>query len=142
MKKVLIIAAMCLVIAAAPVFAHHPAADVVSDDVYAIIDEAVSQTPHVDMVFDDMSITAVEMTDEKITTYYFKSLGAKTNELVMLILNHASILEGEVEILIEYADESSETLTQTNEDPSESGNIWNEWGRPFYLTILQILPES
>lgn len=141
MKKILITAAIFLFLAVTPVFAHHPAADVVSEDVYEKIDAAVSQTPHVDMV----QTFADEMTGtEPMRTYYFKSLGTKTNRLVMFILDHAAILEGNVEISIVYEDEDededSKVLTQNDEDPSGSTNTWNVWGRPFFLNIFQTLP--
>lgn len=35
-----------------PAYAHHPAADIVDAELYAIIDELVS-APHADLVFDD-----------------------------------------------------------------------------------------
>jgi len=35
-------------------FAHHPAADNVDPEIYAMIDENVSDTPHADLTFDDM----------------------------------------------------------------------------------------
>ncbi|MFW2372216.1 MAG: hypothetical protein ACN4GM_03780, partial [Gammaproteobacteria bacterium] len=35
-------------------FAHHPAADMVDAEIYSMIDETVSDTPHADLTFDDM----------------------------------------------------------------------------------------
>ena len=39
---------------ASTAFAHHPAADIVDPEIYEMIDENVADTPHADMVFDDM----------------------------------------------------------------------------------------
>lgn len=35
-------------------FAHHPAADIVDEETYAMIDELVSDTPHATLDFSDM----------------------------------------------------------------------------------------
>ena len=54
MKKLLVAGLLTGAIAAFPVFAHHPAADIVDPEIYEMIDENVADTPHADMVFDDM----------------------------------------------------------------------------------------
>jgi len=54
MKKLTYTTAMLMAMAAPSVFAHHPAADNVDPEIYAMIDENVADTPHADMVFDDM----------------------------------------------------------------------------------------
>ena len=53
MKTTLITSAFLMAISSTA-FAHHPAADMVDPEIYAIIDENVSDTPHADMTFDDM----------------------------------------------------------------------------------------
>lgn len=40
--------------ASSTAFAHHPAADIVDPEIYAMIDENVADTPHADLTFDDM----------------------------------------------------------------------------------------
>ena len=54
MKKTLLTSALFMSLAATSAFAHHPAADRVDPEIYAMIDENVSDTPHADMTFDDM----------------------------------------------------------------------------------------
>ena len=54
MKKTLLTTAMFMSLASTAAFAHHPAADRVDPEIYAMIDENVSDTPHADMTFDDM----------------------------------------------------------------------------------------
>ncbi|MGD2118452.1 MAG: hypothetical protein PVG66_08845 [Chromatiales bacterium] len=52
MKKILLTAAIAMAFSTA--YAHHPAADIVDPEIYAMIDENVSDTPHADLTFEDM----------------------------------------------------------------------------------------
>jgi len=54
MKKILLTASFIMTLASTTAFAHHPAADMVDPEIYATIDENVSDTPHAVMTFDDM----------------------------------------------------------------------------------------
>lgn len=54
MKTSLITAAFVMTLTSASAFAHHPAADNVDPEIYAMIDENVADTPHADLTFDDM----------------------------------------------------------------------------------------
>ena len=54
MKKLIIPSVLALAFASSAAMAHHPAEDIVDPDIYAMIDENVSDTPHADMTFDDM----------------------------------------------------------------------------------------
>jgi hypothetical protein len=54
MKKITYTTAILMAMMTSSVFAHHPAADIVDPEIYAMIDENVADTPHADMVFDDM----------------------------------------------------------------------------------------
>jgi len=54
MKKALSLTAIATLFSTASAFAHHPAADIVDPDIYAMIDENVADTPHAELVFDDM----------------------------------------------------------------------------------------
>jgi len=49
--------------AASSALAHHPAADMVDPEIYEMIDENVADTPHADMVFDDMGSAMESVTD-------------------------------------------------------------------------------
>jgi hypothetical protein len=62
MKKLVLTTAILMAIGSTSVFAHHPAADIVDPDIYAMIDENVSETPHADMTFDDMNNGAATAT--------------------------------------------------------------------------------
>ena len=54
MKKSVLISTLICAVSSASAFAHHPAADIVDPEIYAMIDENVADTPHVDLTFDDM----------------------------------------------------------------------------------------
>ena len=54
MKSILQAAVLSSMLASFSAFAHHPAEDIVDEDVYLMIDENVADTPHADLVFDDM----------------------------------------------------------------------------------------
>ena len=53
MKKLLLTTAIAIAMSSTVAFAHHPAADIVDPDVYATIEENISDI-HLDMTFDDM----------------------------------------------------------------------------------------
>ena len=50
MKKILSIITICLAMAATPLWAHHAAEGMVDEEVYAMIDSMIADTPHGDMV--------------------------------------------------------------------------------------------
>ena len=54
MNKLISTAVIALAFGSTAAFAHHPAADIVDPEIYAMIDENVSDTPHADLVLDDM----------------------------------------------------------------------------------------
>lgn len=54
MKKLTSTAALFVTMAATSALAHHPAADIVDPEIYSMIDENVADTPHADLVLDDM----------------------------------------------------------------------------------------
>ena len=54
MKSIRQAAVLTSLLASSSAFAHHMAEDSVDEDVYLMIDENVADTPHADLVFDDM----------------------------------------------------------------------------------------
>lgn len=54
MKNVLQVAVLTSMLASFSAFAHHPAEGIVDEEIWAMIDENVADTPHADLVFDDM----------------------------------------------------------------------------------------
>jgi hypothetical protein len=54
MKSILQAAVLTSLLASFSAFAHHPAEDIVDEDIYAMIDENVADTPHADLDFTSM----------------------------------------------------------------------------------------
>jgi hypothetical protein len=54
MKKLTFTTAIFMAATTTAALAHHPAVDMVDADTYAMISENVADTPHVDLVLDDM----------------------------------------------------------------------------------------
>ena len=65
MKKSVLTTSFLFALASASAFAHHPAADNVDPEIYAMIDENVSDTPHADLTFDDMG-QATDMAEQSV----------------------------------------------------------------------------
>jgi hypothetical protein len=56
MKSLVKVAVISTMLASFSAFAHHPAADIVDEDIYAMIDENVADTPHADLDFSAMGM--------------------------------------------------------------------------------------
>lgn len=54
MKNLISATLLTALLAPLAAFAHHPAADIVDPDIYEMIDENVSTTPHATLIFDAM----------------------------------------------------------------------------------------
>lgn len=54
MKKIILATAIAMTFGCSYVLAHHPAADIVDPDIYAMIDENVADSPHADLNLDDL----------------------------------------------------------------------------------------
>lgn len=54
MKSLVKAAVITSMLASFPAFAHHPAEDIVAEDIYIMIDENVADTPHADLDFSTM----------------------------------------------------------------------------------------
>ena len=54
MKRLFLLTITVLAICAVPVIAHHAAEGIVDEEIYAMIDQMVADTPHADLTFDSM----------------------------------------------------------------------------------------
>jgi hypothetical protein len=79
-----------------PVYAHHPTEDIVDADIYDIINEMVSDTPHADLVFDDMG------GDDTTTTTITGSLRSAEELVDDGLITEVSDLSGDVYMTIEF----------------------------------------
>ncbi len=107
MKKFLQAAVVSLAVASFPSFGHHAADGMVDDEVYAMIDSLLMDTPHADMTLDDLGAGMTELT---ITTSTVTSM---ENMIDDGLLDYASMLDGNVEIGISFADDGDVTMTVT-----------------------------
>ncbi len=94
-----------LAIISIPLVAHHAAAGIVDDDVYDMIDELVSATPHASIVLPDMGGVMLETV---ITT---RTLQSVENMIDDGLLTYAAMLDGDVEVIITYGEGSQIYLT-------------------------------
>ena len=105
MRKLLRTTALATLLSAPAVFAHHPAADIVDPEIYAMIDSMVADTPHADLVFTDMGGGMTEITVSS------RDLRTLENLIDDGVLEYASMLDGDVDVAIDFVDNGSVTLT-------------------------------
>lgn len=94
-----------------PVIAHHAAEDMVDEEIYAMIDALVADTPHATIDFDDIGSGMIQ-------------LGISTNRVTSVedmvaegLLEYVSYLDGEVSLTIDFIDHNQIELTITQVPP-------------------------
>ncbi|MEJ2454708.1 MAG: hypothetical protein P8103_11210 [Candidatus Thiodiazotropha sp.] len=88
-----------------PTWAHHPAADIVDPDIYAMIDSLVADTPHADLVFTDMGMG---MTEIEVTASSIRALETMIDNGLM---DYALTLDGDVSVTIRANPDGGVTMT-------------------------------
>jgi len=106
MKRLLSIGAILLIINASPVLAHHPAADIVDEEIYENIDSMVADTPHADLTFDEMGGGMTETTITYDSLSDFESMIARDD-----LLEYVELLDGVVDVSLAFNPDSTVTLT-------------------------------
>jgi len=108
MNKYFKVSALTLLLASTNLYAHHPAADIVDEDIYAQIDEMVSDTPHATLTFDEMGggMTETTLTTDRLDV--FEDMIVRDD-----LLEYVELLDGVVEVDISFNDDSSVTMTVT-----------------------------
>ena len=97
-------AAAVLGLVAYPVIAHHAAEGIVDEEIYAMIDAMVADTPHAELDFSDMGGGTTQM---DITTPI-----PDLEDLVAAgLLRYAALLDGDVSMTIEFTDRRNLTVT-------------------------------
>ncbi len=109
MKRILQTVVLGSVLTAFSALAHHPAADIVDEEIYAMIDSMVADTPHADLVFADMGGGVTELT---LTTRDLRSL---ENMIDDGLIDYASMLDGDVGVDIDFETNGSITTTITQQ---------------------------
>ena len=103
-------AAAVLGLVAYPVIAHHAAEGIVDEEIYAMIDAMVADTPHADLDFSDMGGGSMQM---DITTPV-----TDLEDLVAAgLLRYVAMLDGDVTLTIEFTDRRNLTVTILQVEP-------------------------
>lgn len=107
MKSVLCTVAVLIIslFSAGGILAHHMAEGIVDEEVYAMIDDLVADTPHADLTFEEVP----GMTVTTITTEAIKFLEDLIDQGIM---DYFPMLDGEVTVTIQY-DTDARTATMT-----------------------------
>ncbi len=107
MKRFLRYAALGVVLATTPVFAHHAAEGILDEEIYAMIDDMVADTPHALLDVSDMGGDSTEIT---VST---RSVRDVENLIDDGLLEYAAMLDGEVSLVIEFDDRGGATVSIT-----------------------------
>jgi hypothetical protein len=140
MKKPLLLLAALLLVSPFQAVAHHPAADIVDEDIYAMIDAMVADTPHANLILDDNM-------GDGINTTIIETATVSTAEVLIHegLLAGISLLDGKVTVVIEFpGDAEMETFATTRSAAAEGEGKdnrkqqkWSEWGGPVRIIIDQ-----
>lgn len=104
MKSLPYAALAALALSTTPALAHHLAEDVVDEEIYAMIDAAVADTPHAEMTLEDLGGGMV------MTTVTTDSIDAMSDFLDDGGLGYIEELDGVTYINIDLNDDGSATL--------------------------------
>ena len=105
MMKSTLLFALLLFSFAMPAWSHHPAADIVDPEIYAMIDSLVADTPHADLVFSDMG---VGMSEIEVTAGSLRVMESMIDDG---LLDYALTLDGDVSVSIRANSDGGVTLT-------------------------------
>ncbi len=100
MKKIFQLGALALLPASTNLYAHHPAADTVDEESYAMIDSFVANTP------DKMAGSTTETSITTDSLSMFEALVASGD-----LLEYVESLDGVVDTSISFNDDGSVTMT-------------------------------
>ena len=95
MKIRLFLLPICLLLAVAPAYAHHPAADIVDDEIYDMIDSMVADTPHASLDFDEMG-------GDVVMTITTRDVADIETMIEGGLLTFAGSLSGQVSVAIDF----------------------------------------
>ena len=83
MKKLTYTAAILMALNVPGAFAHHPAADAVDPAIYEMIDENVADSPHTDMVMDEMGSAMEQAAGTPMGAGDFNAAAGLDNDTMM-----------------------------------------------------------
>jgi len=106
MRNLLKFSTLALFVTSTNLYAHHPAADIVDEEIYETIDSMVSDTPHADLTFDEMGGGLTETTITTDSTSSLETLIVQED-----LLEYVELLDGTVDVDISFNDDRSVTMT-------------------------------
>jgi len=106
MKNKIRLTSLAMFLASSNLYAHHPAADVVDDEIYEMIDLMVEDTPHATLTFEEMGGGMTETSVTADTLSDFESLVAQED-----LLEYVEMLDGQVDVSLSFNDDRSVTMT-------------------------------
>ena len=106
MKSKIRLTTVAMLLASGNLFAHHPAADIVDEEIYEMIDLMVEDTPHAMLTFDEMGggMTVTNITTDTLSD--FEKLVAQED-----LLEYVEQLDGTVDVSLSFNDDRSVTMT-------------------------------
>lgn len=111
MKRVFQLIAVVMAFGLTVAYAHHPTEDLLDGEIYDRIDEMIAETPHSEMIFDDMGDGEDGATEIVIETRSVRELESLVDDG---LLNEASMLDGDVTVEIIF-DENGGVETTINQ---------------------------
>ena len=106
MKNKIRLTALAMFLGSGNLYAHHPAADIVDDEVYEMIDLMVEDTPHATMTFDEMGGGMTETTITADSVSDLETLIVQDD-----LLEYLERLDGVVDVSLNFNDDSTVTMT-------------------------------
>ena len=86
-----------LLLSSTLLYAHHPAADIVDEEIYERIDSMVADTPHATLTFDAMGGGMTETTVTADSMRVFEDLIVRDD-----LLEYVELLDGVVDVSISF----------------------------------------
>ena len=106
MKNKIRLTTLAMLLASSNLHAHHPAADIVDEEIYDMIDLMVEDTPHASMTFEEMGGGMSEATITTESLSDFETLVVQED-----LLDYVEKLDGVVGVSLSFNDDSSVTMT-------------------------------
>ena len=97
---------LAMLVGSTSAYAHHPAAEIVDDEIYAQIDSLVADTPHATLTFDEMGGGMIEMTITADSLKEFEDMITNDD-----LLEYVELLDGVVNVSLSFNDDGSVTMT-------------------------------
>jgi hypothetical protein len=106
MHKYLQAIILAMLIGSTSAYAHHPAADIVDEEIYARIDDMLADTPHATLTFDEMGGGMTEMTMTADSLREFENMVTNDD-----LLEYIELLDGVVNVSLSFNDDGSVSMT-------------------------------